>query len=518
MIDRYDWDVGASTLGAMMTGLIRRALMVVAFLHLTAAIASATLRDDVERLVRGATLRTATIAVSIRDADSGAALVSVNAEAPMIPASNMKLITTGAALHALGPSFEFGTKLMRDGDRLIVVGDGDPAFGDPELLPLMVGPEGQSLDVEAFIGLWVKPLVESGVAAIDEIVVDDRIFDREFVHCSWPVDQLNRSYCAQVSGFNFHANVLHFYPRPRPNQPPLITDCRPLAPWLKIINDATSREGTNDKSDVWIARKLNSNEMTFKGNVRFAYRAPVPVTVHDMPEVFAQILADRLRSAGIQVDMARVANHGDPIAAGVLVGPVVTTPISTVLTRCNRDSENLYAECLLKRIGHGLTGEPGSWMNGAAIARHIVHERLNDPKLAGGVLVADGSGLSQDNRVTAALMTAWLRSFHLDSRLGPPFIESLAVAGESGTLQKRYSNANLHGASVQAKTGYINGVSCLSGFVTMPDGRRRTFSVLVNNLRDPATVPAAKMLQDQVVIAIAEDLAQSPVASAMPSN
>ena len=142
--------------------------------------------------------------------------------------------------------------------------------------------------------------------------------------------------------------------------------------------------------------------------------------------------------------------------------------------------------------------------------RHIIHERLGDSELAGAVVVADGSGLSQDNRITAAMMTAWLASFANDSRLGPLLIDSLAIAGESGTLKKRYSKVNLYGATVQAKTGYINRVSCLSGFVTMPDGRRRTFSVLVNGLKADC-ISQAKQLQDQVVAAIAEDMAASTV-------
>jgi D-alanyl-D-alanine carboxypeptidase len=63
---------------------------------------------------------------------------------------------------------------------------------------------------------------------------------------------------------------------------------------------------------------------------------------------------------------------------------------------------------------------------------------------------------------------------------------------------------------VQAKTGYINQVSCLSGYVTMSDGRRRAFSVLMNDLA-PGTVSVAKKLQDQIVTAIAEDMAVSTV-------
>jgi len=490
---------------------IRATVVALLVLHVTCLAAWAGLRDDVERLVRMAPLKGAKVAVSIRDCSSGASLVAVNADAQMAPASNMKLLTTGSALHALGAKFEFSTGLILDGDRLIVLGDGDPALGDPELLSDMSINGKQGVDVETFLNLWVQPVVDSGVKTISEIVVDDRIFDREFVHPTWPADQLNNRYCAQISGLNFHANVLHFFPRPRPNEPPLIGDSRPAAPWLKVSNSAYSRDGINDKNDSWIARRPGTNEMTLRGNVRFPYKASVPVTVHNMPEFFAQILADRLTKAGIAVGGHRESLRDDPPSTGQKIGPAITTPISTILKRCNTDSENLYAECLLKRIGHALTGEPGSWINGPAIMRRIIHERLDNPSLASGIIISDGSGLSADNRVTAGAMTAWLNSFANDETLGPVFIESLAVAGQSGTLQKRYADSKkLHGAVVQAKTGYISQVSCLSGFVTMSDGRRRAFSVLVNGLKDPSCVPLAKKLQDEIVCSIADDLADTP--------
>jgi D-alanyl-D-alanine carboxypeptidase/D-alanyl-D-alanine-endopeptidase (penicillin-binding protein 4) len=89
-------------------------------------------------------------------------------------------------------------------------------------------------------------------------------------------------------------------------------------------------------------------------------------------------------------------------------------------------------------------------------------------------------------------------------------VESLAVGAESGTLRKRYQSIDLHGATVQAKTGYINGVSCLSGFVTAADGHCRSFSILVNGFPSGG-VAAAKKVQDQIVAAIARDLAESNV-------
>jgi D-alanyl-D-alanine carboxypeptidase/D-alanyl-D-alanine-endopeptidase (penicillin-binding protein 4) len=487
----------------------RLAVMLLTLLTLTTS-AAAGLREDIDLLIRTTDLGGATVAVSVVEAGPGTPLANIRAGEPMIPASNMKLLTTGAALHVLGADFRFRTRIVRDGNRLIVIGDGDPAFGDPELLSHMRDPNGVPLDAESFLELWVQPIVDAGLTAIDELVVDDRIFDRQFVHDTWPDDQLNRRYCAQVSGLTFHQNVVHFFPEPRSGERPSVSTYRPTADGLHVRNRATSNTGPKDRDSVWIARKLGTNELTFYGNVKHQYRTPVPVTVHDMPQLFAEMLAERLDERGVEVGEARVATVQDPPSEGELIGPVIFTPIETVITRCNRESENLYAECLLKRLGQAMTGQPGSWLNGASIVRHVVLERLDDVQSIAALTVADGSGLSRENRVTPATLTAWLNSFHNDEKLGRLLIDSLATGGEDGTLRRRMRTVDLEGASVQAKSGYINRVSCLSGYVTAADGRRRCFSVMVNDLRAP--VRKAKRLQDEIVAAIASDMADQPAA------
>src|SRR5690606_38940871 len=120
-----------------------------------------------------------------------ASLVSINDGVPMIPASNMKVLTAGTALAVLGPDFEFKSRMRLRDDQLIIIGDGDPGFGDPELLRLLAIGQKQGVTVEEFLHLWVQPIVDAGITHLQEIVVDDRVFDQEYIHPSWPRDQLN---------------------------------------------------------------------------------------------------------------------------------------------------------------------------------------------------------------------------------------------------------------------------------------------------------------------------------------
>lgn len=456
-------------------------------------------------------LKKAVIGVSVRDVSSGACVVSLRGSEPLVPASNMKLLTTGAALLGLGGDFVFRTRLLRDGDRLIILGDGDPALGDPELLAQSnyVDADGfvhTGLTIEHLLAAWVDAIKATGMTRVSELVIDDRIFAREGAHSLWPKDQLDAEYCSPPFGVNFHGNALHVTAAPNPGHAPTITSVSPASPWLKIVNKGTSRAGKNDRNTMWIAREPARGELTIFGNVKTAYVSPIAVSIGDPASFLGQCIAHRLGVAGIPVESARIAGANEPLSTGAAVGPVLQTPIATVVTRCNVESQNLYAESLLKRLGAKSTGAPGSWNNGAVAVSTALASRLGAH--ATGFVISDGSGLSRGNRVTADGMTAWLTTLAQDPTVGPLFVESLAVAGKSGTVRNRMRDIDQDLATVQCKTGYIDKVSCLSGFVTARDGTRYAFSVLANNLSEVESVGKAKKLQDRVAKLIADAIGE----------
>lgn len=488
------------------------AALALSILAATAARADA-LSADIAALVRTAKLPGAEIAVSVRDVASGESLVAIRADRPLIPASNLKLLTTGAALAGLGPEFRFRTAMALDRGvptRLVVVGDGDPAFGDPDLLASTIrrlpdGTVASGLDVESLLASWADAVAGTGVARIDELVVDDRVFDRDRIPAGWPSDQLNEHYCAEVSGLNFHANCLHLSPRPVGGRA-VAGDFTPHAPWISVANRATAKSGSKERHDPWLAHNPGDGDsFTLFGNVREPAATPIRTAVRDPARFFGLLLAERLRSRGVDVGLVRLAEPGEELPPGIAIGPAVTTPIATVLDRANVDSRNLHAESLFKRLGHARTGRSASWSDGAEALREELARRVPAAQLE-GVVLADGSGLSRLNRVRADLMTSWLDAMHDDPALRAPFLESLAVAGERGTLRKRFRGIDLAGCEVLAKSGFINGVSALSGYVIAPSGRAIAFSVLCNGVK---SVADARLLQEKVAARIAREIARS---------
>lgn len=474
------------------------------------------LRDTLERIFDTTETGSASISYNIVDLRTQQVLDARNADRFMIPASNMKLVTSGTALVVLGSKFEFTTRMYWDEDArsLTVLGSGDPAFADPKLLAEM------GLDFEGLLNLWIDDIAAAGITEIRSLIVDDHIFEDERIHASWPRDQLNRWYCAEVAGFNFFTNVLDFYPSPSSRHglaPNYEVEPR-VDELVRVTNLAQTTTRRGDKNSIWISRKFDGNVFTLHGRVRFALESPVHVTIHDPATLFAQIFAERLRTRDISVETAgaieREQGDAPSVAMGEPLGRPVRTPLGTAMNRCNVDSQNMYAEALLKRVGHEVTGQRGSWNNGAAVIRMVLSKRFG-PSIARQIVIKDGSGMSRQNLVTAHLLTSWLGMFYEDATLRSDFIGSLAVAGESGTLKSRFRGERLHGR-IMAKTGHINEVSCLSGYVIDQDGgagaidgdppRAIAFSILVNDIKGGVTVAQIKRLQDRIVVAIDEYL------------
>ena len=466
--------------------------------------ALADLQDRIGQFIHDENLGQTKVAIVVRDLDRKVGLVWINGDSPMIPASNMKLLTTAAALTRLGSTFVFRTELRllrpanaTQGFTVLVHGDGDPALGDTKLLQRyglqQPGDRPTIYEVEDLLQAWVEAVRCAGVVRIDRLLINDHIFDKQFVHPSWPKNQLHRWYCAQVAGLNFHNNCLDIYPEPgsRIGAAPLIR----VVPEVPNL-DATNRAQTGTIHTFWIDRITGTNKFTYRAKVKYRARKPAVVTIHDPPMMFARIFADRLRRAGVAVMNIDRAPLDSLLPDGQILH-VVQTPLPLVLERCNKNSQNLFAEAILKRLGRHETGAQGSWLNGTAAVRIFLNDRLGPDSAV--TTVSDGSGLSRENRVTAQLVVNLLAAMHDDVELGPVYRDSLAISGEQGSLENRLRELN---GKVYGKTGYINGVSCLSGYLVIPSDcgpRSFSFSFLFNGFKPPVYLNNLITFQDKLL-------------------
>lgn len=408
------------------------------------------------------------IGIHLVHVGSGQVIGAYRADRPMIPASNMKLLTTAAALKSLGSDFSFRTELRLHQNTLIVRGDGDPAFGDPNLLAE------HDMTVDDLLDRWVGLVKRHRPDGVDRLLVDDRIFDQQWVHPTWPEDQLTEWYCAPVGGLNFNDNCLDIYAAPTsPGQPARVWTS-PTRTGYTLDNNTRS----GGRNAFWAQRDDAKRELRAFGTVPRELTAPINLTVADPGAYFTFAFAENLKHAGLPVGgVGRVTGSGDAFPGSVPIG-IVRTPLPIVLARTNRDSQNLFAEALLKRIGYQESGQPGSWKNGAAAVRQI----LTDVDLVGPaarqIIIADGSGMSRDNRVSPVALTTLLANVHQTPDWRNIYLDSLAVGGSDGTLRRRFQKG--YNAQIIAKSGYIRGVIALSGYLIYDD-QVYAFSILIND-------------------------------------
>lgn len=484
----------------------RTAVTLLAGLALASPALAGDLATDVKKALSSAKVGQSRIGISIVDVSNGAALVSIRDDETFIPASNMKVLSSGAALLTLGADYHFKTTFALEAtgatNRLIVTGSGDPALADPDVLRAME----PAMTVDGVLAGIVGAVTKSGVTNLNEIVLDDRVFDREYVHPSWSTHHLLAAYGSEICGLNFHHNIIRYFPKPSPQGPGSapILNIEPAAPWLNIINKAETV--TETRNTLWMSRPFTTNDITVQGQIGGKQNIEKNVTIHDGATFLGRLLADRLTTAGVRIDgptptepNVRLAAPEDILKPTKTIA-VISTPITDVLYHCNTHSDNLYAESLLKATGHAITKEPGSWANGTTVVRMLLAEKVS-PQAASSTTIIDGSGLSRDNAVSPATFTSWLRVL-ANSSSGPVFVASLAKPGEDGTLEKRFKGPGKLTCNVTAKSGMLNQVRSLSGYVTHPTtGKRLAFSILANNVTGDADSAVLKLHEDIVKLA-----------------
>ena len=484
--------------------------LVVLLLPPLTTIVRADLDRGIQAILKDKLLARAAVAVEVVQLGDTPAqdrvLLRHRGETPLIPASNLKLVTTAAALDGLGSNFRFQTLLVQRGEDLVLVGDGDPTFGDAELLRKV------GWETTTVFQNWAQQLRKAELLAFRHVLVDDSIFDETFVHPGWPADQEQARYVAQVAGMSLNLNCIDFFVRGSAPGNPATFRMNPSTSYAPVHNAVVS----GGDNAVWINRNRGANDITLRGTCPSSGEVAASVTIHDPALFAATVLAETLKANGVHVE-GKVARDRtvretllsnaqsairNPHSTKPRILAVHETPLPHVLARANKDSVNLYAESLCKRLG-ATTSATGSWPTGAA-AMGAFLRRLGIAESQ--FKLDDGSGLSRENVISADAITAVLRfNYHGSNR--NEYLASLAVGGVDGTLDERFRPGTVAPelkARVFGKSGYIVGVSALSGYLKARDGNWYTFCILMNNLPRGSN-GRAKYLQDQIVKAIDAD-------------
>lgn len=450
-----------------------------------------------------------------------------DAEKAFMPASNMKLYTTSAALDAFGPEFKIRTsvyaakpvKAGRVNGDLILYGRGDPNLsarfeGDnPEKYNDHV-----AADKIAPIERLADQIKSAGVKTVaGNLVGDDSFFADDLIGPGWEWDDLQFYYGAEVSALTVNDNCVTFTVKPgkKAGDKPTIT-VQPDTEYVKIVNHATT--SANGAVRVGVNRPLDSNTVEFFGSMpRNREKFEVNIAIHDPASFAATLLKEALARRGICVlgkvvradAVTRIAKPFDESKL-TEIAKIESQPMAELLKVVNKESQNLHAELLLRQLGAFAMAETG--------APHELDEygrpkttlaRGNETRRQflqkAGVDVAplslrDGSGLARQDLVTPR-STVRLLEFMLTHPHANAFRNSLTIAATDGTLERRMRDTPAAG-NFRGKTGSLSYVNALSGYITTKRGQTVIFSGMGNNYTGPGRDVTSVF--DQICVMLAE--------------
>lgn len=440
---------------------VRRLLIGVLLWSYLCGAARADLRGRIDRIINSSSQRKVKYGAVVVKAGTGEVVYGHNSRRAMLPASNMKLVVSAAAVRELGGDYEFKTKAGLCGDTLVVIGGGDPLLGDEATDGKYGRKAGWIFDDIA------RRVKKKGLEKVKDIVIDSTIFDDERVHPSWPREQLNRDYACEVSGVNYNGNCVDIRAETVGGQAAVFVE--PQTGYVEVTNKVKAIG--SGKGAIGSYRGREANKITVFGKCRGA-EGPFAVAIERPAAFFGFLLAERLAREGIKTEGELLVKG---VGEGCRIRPFAeyASGMGDVLGRCNKDSFGLAAEALVKTIGAKRSGgRNGSWTGG----REAVGEYLR--RLGAGAeefFIDDGSGLSRKNKLSANLIAKVLLDMY-NSGDWQVYKNSLAVGGADGTIGKYFREGKYKGR-IFGKTGYIAGVKSFSGVCNTKSGEY-IFSVL----------------------------------------
>lgn len=374
-----------------------------------------------------------------------------------IPASTVKLLTTAASLQKLGANFRIRTSVYGDAQgNIYIVGRGDPSLTETQLKDL------------------AQQLKKRGINQINQLIAVDGYFTGSPIHPTWQWEDVQAGYGAPINSLILNQNSLDLKLAPQAvGQPLKVTWVRPEQSTGWTIENQTKTVKENEPEFVRIGRDFSQPIIRISGQLRVnGEPEQVYAAVIEPTNNFIQQFQKILINSGIKVLETSIAsNFSHPQEE---LAFVESPPLSELIKTTNLESNNVFAESLLRTLG-AQNSHTDSVESGLKEIKLILNQLGIDPN---SYQLFDGSGLSRNNLVTPLALIQTLRIM-ATSPIAELYQNSLPIGGVSGTLKRRFTDNSATGI-VQAKTGTMTGVTSLSGYISPPDYQPLVFSITIN--------------------------------------
>jgi len=425
----------------------------------------------------------------VADAVTGETWFAVKPDVPRNPASNMKLVTAATAIAELGPDYSMRTLVAGNMDdagnveTLLLQGEGDPSLTYADLVEL------------------AQDLRERGLRRVQTVHVDGSFFDDEILPPAYDQQPGEvAAFRAPVGAVSVDRNsyVLRIVPGPAIDAPASVLLRAPG--YFDVESSITTT--ASDAPSVLADQRAEGDKLVLR------LRGNVPMGVSGLS--YRRRIADPLPYAGyaFRAALTQVGVKGPmTVATGKHPGGLRvlashdSLPLGTHLARVGKHSDNFVAETLLKIVGARALHGPGSSKAGLERSRALLKRCGVDASKA---QLVNGSGLFDGNLIAPSHLVGLLRCAYNDPNLHADYLAHLSIAGTDGTLHKRMTDLPKPGV-VRAKTGTLNSVISLSGYVLGPrPDKALAFSFLINGVAGKQW--KARQLADDMVRALARHL------------
>jgi D-alanyl-D-alanine carboxypeptidase/D-alanyl-D-alanine-endopeptidase (penicillin-binding protein 4) len=481
-----------------------------------------SLAHQIESILRRSEARRGHWGIEVVRLRDGKVLYTRDADRLYLPASNMKLFTTAAALEKLGANFVFHTTVEAEDapgaegrvQDLFLVGRGDPNLGN-RVLPGLLSPASEE-PADAIFRKLAEQVVARGVREVaGNLVADDSYFLFEPYSHGWDEEDLQWGYGAPVTAlaFNDNALLLRVQPAAKVGERAEVR-LEPIADYYQL-NNRLETGAAGGQKQIYVERPPGSRRLDVWGEIPLdAGEDQDSVSIANPPELMGESFRGALEAQGIAVrghvevrhlTRLEAATSADPFpkpAPRVVLAEHVSEPLAADIKIINKVSHNLHVEMLLRTLGHEVENY-GSLTVGLEVLQEFAARVGVQPE---AVKFSDASGLSRQDLVAPHAIIKLLEYMAASPRF-KIFLDSLPVAGEDGTLANRFRGPPARGR-IHAKTGTMEHTNTLSGYMDLPSGERLAFSILGNN--HPLKSAEGAAVLDRIALEIYRHFAGRP--------
>lgn len=408
------------------------------------------LKEVVEKMIPADSAGDLSYALLLQDLSTGEVVFAHNAELPLNPASNTKVLSSLVALALLGPDFTFKTQFLvipgKEKNTLFALtlkGFGDPFFSSSQLQQM------------------VRQLKDKGIQKIEHLYIDGTFFDNETFPGQMEGRQKDAYFNCSVGAVSIDHNFLEIVVEPEEkNGKAAKVTTHPALPHFPIQQEVS----TQTKGGKIIVR----NKPQFEGDLTVSVKGAIAlkaesqsykISIHQPAKLASLHFMQALKNEGLEVPDS-IETQAAPFGSLMLIENK-SAPLLNILQEMNKQSDNFIAEQITKFLGAKFMGPPGSSEKGT----QVILKKLKEMEVSvEGLQLENGSGLSRLNRMTVQTLSQSLLKTYKDIFLRANFISTLSVLGVDGTLRKKFKHSELAGRFF-GKTGTLNGVTALTGYV-----------------------------------------------------